>query len=131
MLALIFLICINIAIGKLSTPDDYLITDLPLYNGTFNSIPFKQYSGYISLSDDDETSLFFWFVESQQSPSNDPLVLWTNGGPGASSIDYGFWVEHGPFRFTPNATMVNPNPYSWNKLANMIYLESPSGIIYV
>lgn len=25
------------------------------------------------------TSLFFWFVESQQKPESDPVVFWTNG----------------------------------------------------
>jgi carboxypeptidase C (cathepsin A) len=41
--------------------------------------------------------LFFWFVESQGNPSTDPLLLWLNGGPGSSSVGYGFFLEHGPF----------------------------------
>ncbi len=39
----------------------------------------------------------FRFVESQGSPSTDPVVLWLNGGPGCSSLD-GMLSEHGPFR---------------------------------
>ena len=61
------------------SPSDFLITDLPLYNGSFNDIPFKQYAGYMPLGDPDETALFFWFVESQSDPANDPLTLWLNG----------------------------------------------------
>ena len=113
------------------SPSDYLITSLPLYNGSFADIPFKQYSGYISLPDEDETSLFFWFVESQNNPLSDPVVLWNNGGPGVSSIEWGFWTEHGPFRLTPNATMVSNQfykKYSYNRIANVIYLESPAGV---
>lgn len=75
------------------TPDDFLITSLPLYNGSFDDIPFKQYSGYMPLGDEDETALFFWFVESQTNPTTDPLTLWLNGGPGSSSIAFGFWTE--------------------------------------
>ena len=63
----------------LPTPDDYLITSLPLYNGSFSEIPFKQYAGFMPIGDESDTHLFFWFVESQRSPSTDPLMLWTNG----------------------------------------------------
>ena len=34
-------------------------------------------------------------MESENDPSTDPLVVWYNGGPGASSM-YGLMVELGP-----------------------------------
>eukprot|EP01084_Bolivina_argentea_P142779 250799_1 len=110
------------------TPNDFLITSLPLYNGTFGDIPFKQYAGLMPLGDEDETAFFFWFVESQTDPANDPLTIWLNGGPGSSSVAFGFWTEHGPFRLEEDATSVNNYPHSWNKEANVIYVESPSGV---
>ena len=39
-------------------------------------------------------NLFYYFVESERNPSEDPVVLWLNGGPGCSSFD-GFVYEHG------------------------------------
>ena len=77
------------------SPSDFEVTALPGLTDTLN---FTQYAGYMPIGDAEGTELFFWFVESQRAPSQDPLVLWMNGGPGSSSVAYGFWTEHGPFR---------------------------------
>ena len=37
--------CMVGCLGQL-TPQDFLITDLPDYNGTFSNLGFKQYAGY-------------------------------------------------------------------------------------
>ena len=100
------------------------IKDLPGAPGAFN---FKQYSGYGLVNSTKGRYLFYWFVESQSSPSQDPLVLWLNGGPGCSSIGGGLMTENGPFQ--PNADhTLRKNNFSWNKVANVLYLESPSGV---
>ena len=41
-------------------------------------------------------NLYYYFVVSEGKPSEDPVVLWLNGGPGCSSFD-GFIYEHGKF----------------------------------
>ncbi|XP_041454050.1 lysosomal protective protein-like [Lytechinus variegatus] len=87
--------------------------------------PFKQYSGYLNATGD---KLFhYWFVESQSSPSVDPVVLWLNGGPGCSSLD-GYLSELGPFHVNSDGATLYLNDYSWNKQANVIFLESPAGV---
>lgn len=45
-------------------------------------------------------------------------------GPGGSSI-YGQYGEMGYFQVDDNGTAINP--FSWNRVANMLYLESPAG----
>ena len=60
------------------------------------------------------------------NPSKDPIAFWTNGGPGCSGL-IGFMTEQGPFK--PNADMsLSMNEYAWNKVANMVYIESPAGV---
>lgn len=83
------------------------------------------YSGYLPTSDAYNTSLFYWLVESQTDPSNDPVILWLNGGPGCAST-VGFFVEIGPFQLTPEGPL-KVNPLSWNRRANVIFIDQPVG----
>jgi carboxypeptidase C (cathepsin A) len=89
---------------------------------------FDQYAGYFTVNKEDNRNLFYWYVESQGDPATDPLIFWTNGGPGCSGV-YGFAVEHGPFFITGDGKLFD-NPYSWNKHANIIYAETPAGVGY-
>ncbi|KAH8506725.1 hypothetical protein H0E87_013503 [Populus deltoides] len=90
-------------------------------------VSFQQFSGYITVDEKQHRSLFYYFVEAETSPASKPLVLWLNGGPGCSSVGAGAFVEHGPFRPTTGNNLIR-NEYSWNKEANMLYLESPAGV---
>jgi len=100
-----------------------LITYLP---GAPN-VTFNQYSGYIVVNESHGRNMFYWFVESQNKPATDPVVLWLNGGPGCSSLG-GFLSENGPFYVNTDGKTLRLNPSAWNTIANVIYLESPSGV---
>lgn len=78
------------------------------------------------MDESQKRSLFYYFVEAETNPASKPLVLWLNGGPGCSSVGAGAFCEHGPFK--PSGNILLKNGYSWNKGANMIYLESPAGV---
>ncbi|KAK3415163.1 hypothetical protein EUGRSUZ_H00717 [Eucalyptus grandis] len=102
---------------------------LPGFNGSF---PSEHYSGYVTIDLHHGKRLFYYFVTSEGNPSKDPVVLWLNGGPGCSSFD-GFVYEHGPFNFEAAKTQkslprLHLNPYSWSKVSNIIYLDSPAGV---
>ena len=84
-------------------------------------------------NDNDQGSLFFWFVESRLDKSTNkdiPVVVWLNGGPGCTST-VGMFYENGPIKFdqankSPDKKynfMTNPN--SWNNDAHVLYVEQP------
>ncbi|KAJ1300747.1 hypothetical protein OPQ81_002390 [Rhizoctonia solani] len=86
----------------------------------------KQYSGYLDISEDKH--IFFWFFESRRNPHEAPLSTWLSGGPGGSSI-LGLLFENGPCTII-SANATSRNPYSWNEVSNMIYLDQPAGTGY-
>ncbi|TGZ68626.1 hypothetical protein CRM22_004157 [Opisthorchis felineus] len=98
------------------------ITYLP---GLSEQPSFKQYSGYLS-GETDNIQLHYWLVEATQTPDEKPLLLWLNGGPGCSSLE-GLMTENGPFTVRKQGVL-EYNPYSWNRFANVLYLESPGGV---
>lgn len=98
-----------------------IVTYLPGMSSSHEN--FKQFSGYLKVSG--SKKIHYWFIESSNSPENAPLAFWMNGGPGCSGL-IGLLQEHGPYRVL-DADTLSFNPYSWNSVANMVYLESPCG----
>lgn len=68
------------------------------------------------------------FFSVQSDPKNAPLVLWLQGGPGASSL-FGLFMENGPFSVIQNKTL-RTRQYSWNLNHNVIYIDNPVGTGY-
>ncbi|XP_057558545.1 lysosomal protective protein isoform X2 [Hippopotamus amphibius kiboko] len=119
---LLLLLLLSGAPRSKAAPDQDEIQYLP---GLAKQPSFRQYSGYLRGSG--SKHLHYWFVESQKDPKSSPVVLWLNGGPGCSSLD-GLLTEHGPFLIQPDGATLEYNPYSWNLIANVLYLESPAGV---
>ncbi|XP_054626679.1 cathepsin A-like [Dunckerocampus dactyliophorus] len=103
-------------------PDE--VTHLP---GMTFKPSYRQWSGHLQARPG--KFLHYWFVTSQRDPVKDPLVLWLNGGPGCSSLD-GFLSENGPFHVKDDGATLYENTFSWNRIANVLYLESPAGVGY-
>lgn len=114
---------------------DHLITDLPGLDT--KKYPHNMYSGHFNVHEplfQNNGSLFYWLLDSQNNSDTDPLLLWLNGGPGCSSMD-GMFSENGPFTVRASDKKLDKktkmtldlNPYSWNKNANLLYLDQPVG----
>ena len=43
-------------------------------------VTFQQFAGYVTVDDNQERALFYYFVEAETNPASKPLVLWLNGG---------------------------------------------------
>ncbi|GER48629.1 serine carboxypeptidase [Striga asiatica] len=110
-----------------SAKEKDLITKLPGQPPVIN--PFKQYGGYVTVNEKAGRAFFYYFVEANQSYANKwPLLLWLNGGPGCSSLGYGAMEEIGPFRVHNDTKTLYRNEYSWNRVANVLFLETPAGV---
>ena len=108
-----------------TAPEDEII-NLP---GLNEQIGFRQFSGYLRADNKTKATDFFhyWLVESQNEPTKDPLLLWLNGGPGCSSLA-GLFDELGPFQVNPDGATLRVREFSWNKVANVLFLESPTEV---
>ncbi|OWM79151.1 hypothetical protein CDL15_Pgr003322 [Punica granatum] len=106
-----------------------IVKRLPGFSG---ELPFRLETGYVGVGQFDDVQLFYYFIESERSPRDDPLVLWLTGGPGCSSLS-GLLYEIGPLKFDyvksrgGNKPTLALNPYSWTKVANIIFLDQPVG----
>ncbi|KIL66054.1 hypothetical protein M378DRAFT_161281 [Amanita muscaria Koide BX008] len=83
-----------------------------------------QVSGYVEL--ETNMNMWFWFFEARNNAGTAPFTLWFNGGPGCSSM-IGLFQENGPCHVNPDNATTVINPYSWNNISNIIYIDQPIG----
>ncbi|XP_077215411.1 serine carboxypeptidase-like 7 [Tasmannia lanceolata] len=119
------LIFLSLSLPTLSKTN---IKDLPGFPGP---LPFQLETGYVSVGDLKEDQLFYYFVESERNPKEDPLILWLTGGPGCSAFS-AVAYEIGPLDFkmveyNGSLPQLVLNPYSWTKVSNIIFVDQPSG----
>ncbi|KQK13649.1 serine carboxypeptidase 2 [Brachypodium distachyon] len=92
------------------------------------AVDIAMYSGYITVDKRAGRALFYLLQEAPDEAQPAPLVLWLNGGPGCSSVAFGASEELGAFRVSPNGASLVLNEYRWNKVANILFLDSPAGV---
>ena len=121
-----------VSLASAAIPDDK-ITTLPGWSGAIPSM----YSGYLPTGKTSGTPGFihYWFIESQNDPKNDPVVYWTNGGPGGSGIAAGLLMEQGRVHLSDASYQKNSselrlfdNPFAWSKVASVVYVSQPKGV---
>lgn len=87
------------------------------------------YSGYLNANRPNR-QIHYMFVQAEANADTAPLTLWLNGGPGCSSL-IGLLQEIGPYIVGNSyklGDMLNKNEYSWHKISNLLFLESPATV---
>ncbi|XP_052128744.1 retinoid-inducible serine carboxypeptidase-like isoform X3 [Frankliniella occidentalis] len=85
--------------------------------------------GYVDVRDG--AHMFYWLYyiqpedKSAVKPADKPLVIWLQGGPGASSTSYGNFMELGPL----DANLKRRNS-TWVKHVNVLFIDNPVGTGY-
>lgn len=72
--------------------------------------------------------IFWWLYYTTKTgakPTDRPLAIWLQGGPGASSTGYGNFEEIGPLDIN-----LNERNYTWVKDMNVLFIDSPVGSGY-
>lgn len=77
--------------------------------------------GYIEVRP--QAHMFWWLYHSPGQTSNNwPLILWLQGGPGASGVAIGNFQEVGPLD-----TQLKPRNTTWLQKADLLFVDSPIG----
>jgi len=125
--------------------DDDLVTNLPGYD---RPLPSRWYSGFLRYDlEGRKVNTHYVLVEAEEdiNPNNDeqmhkkkPLLYWSNGGPGASSL-FGLLTELGPLQFSDRSTRTDGyrktgiptpmyNPKTWTRLGSLLLFDQPAPV---
>lgn len=85
----------------------------------------KSYSGFFTVSKELASFHFLWYFPAMIPNGADaPVILWLQGGPGASSL-YGLFTENGPIRVRNGK--FERRKYNWALNHHIIYIDNPVG----
>jgi cathepsin A (carboxypeptidase C) len=96
-----FILAASIIATVLAKPpgNESLVKNLPQMGDDF---PYGVYSGMMQLNNT-QKKMYYLLEESQDNWETDPLILWSNGGPGCSSL-LGWLTELGAWVLPDNST---------------------------
>lgn len=82
------------------------------------------YAGYLTVNKAYNSNQFFWYFPAMEPNENAPVLVWLQGGPGATSL-FGLFNENGPIK-VQNGTLAT-RKYNWALNHHIIYIDNPVG----
>lgn len=83
--------------------------------------------GYVEVRP--KAHMFWWYYRSPQRTQDPnkpwPIILWLQGGPGASGVGIGNFEEVGPLD-----TFLKPRNSTWLQKADLLFVDNPVGTGY-
>jgi hypothetical protein len=121
-----------------SAPAADEVSALPGWSGKLVS---RLWSGFLDGGSDEQDGVTYakkqWYMAAEceaADPTACPVILFSNGGPGAPST-YGFFTELGPYKLSQESLGTSPptlfrNPYAWTQLATVVIMNGPAPVGY-
>ncbi|KAG8089747.1 hypothetical protein GUJ93_ZPchr0011g27533 [Zizania palustris] len=130
------------------------VASLPGFGG---ALPSRLETGcvrpYVTVDEENGAELFYYFIESEGDPGSDPVLLWITGGDRCSILSALFFeigeqpatrftgetfrilticIPSGPLKlvvepYSGNLPRLRYHPYTWTKVANLLFVDSPIG----
>eukprot|EP00547_Thalassionema_nitzschioides_P005581 CAMPEP_0194208686 /NCGR_PEP_ID=MMETSP0156-20130528/7073_1 /TAXON_ID=33649 /ORGANISM="Thalassionema nitzschioides, Strain L26-B" /LENGTH=556 /DNA_ID=CAMNT_0038935709 /DNA_START=85 /DNA_END=1752 /DNA_ORIENTATION=- len=132
--------------GKCDYTDDTHEDRIMSLPGWDQPLPSAWYSGYLDYDFNGQEVHTHYILVQAETMSNDgdssldskPLIYWSNGGPGASSI-FGLMTELGPLILSDDSLKTDSyrrtgipslmyNPYSWTRLGSLLIFDQPAPV---
>lgn len=86
---------------------------------------YDMYSGFFTIDATTDSNTYFVFSKALNGNADAPVLLWLQGGPGASSL-FGLFTEIGPFDIDKDMKLL-PRDVNWNIDHHMLFLDNPLG----
>jgi serine carboxypeptidase-like clade 1 len=107
-------------------------------------LPSRWYSGYLDYDfQGQQVHTHYVLVEAEEAEETNeeepkPLIYWSNGGPGASSL-FGLLTELGPLLLSDRSLETEEykttgiptpiyNPYTWTRLGSILLFDQPAPV---
>jgi carboxypeptidase C (cathepsin A) len=141
LLLLLLLGCCCCVIGGCCwTEHEDLVTALPGWN---QPLPSRWFSGYLHYEFEGRMVHTHYILVQAENDDDDltekkPLIYWSNGGPGASSM-FGLLTELGPLLLSDDSLLTPEyrqtgiptpiyNQYSWTRLGSILVFDQPAPV---
>ncbi|XP_068623383.1 venom serine carboxypeptidase-like [Battus philenor] len=85
---------------------------------------FKSYAGFFTVNEMYKSNLYFWYFPPFTKIENSPVILWLQGGPGASSL-FGLFTEIGPLIAKEGGFGLRK--YHWALRYHLFFIDNPVG----